>query len=420
MSKVFNILKNEILRQNSTVNFIASENYPSIKTLSLLSTILSNKYSEGYIGKRYYAGNYHIDEIESLCRSNALKAFDLDEKEWDVNVQAMNGSIANLAVYNGLLNIGDKILSMKLSHGGHLSHGHMIETKKGNKPISIVSKMYDVKYYGLGLDEKIDYNKYKEISFYEKPKLTVVGASSYSRLIDYEFFRKVSNETGSLLLSDISHISGLIISKLIPSPFQFSDIVTTTTHKTLRGPKGALIFSRKKYSNLIDKSVFPSIQGGPNNANIAGITHALEESQSDEFIKYQKNVIFNANFMCEYLKKLGYKIISDGTDNHMFVIDLRNKKLCGNSVEKKLEKIGIIVNKNVLYNDTNSIYPSGIRIGLPAMTTRGINIIDLKKICDIIDEYLKMNLGEKDYFDFIYGDMIYNIAFKYPIKSIVS
>jgi len=375
------LIQKESERQRNIINLIASENYVSEDVLTALGSDLVNKYAEGYPNKRYYGGNGVIDDIENLCKERALKTFGLNNKTWSVNVQALSGSPANLAVYNALLNPGDKIMGMSLSDGGHLSHGHKV---------SVTGKLYKQVSYGVGEDEKIDYDKLIKLAKKEKPQIIIAGFTAYPRKINWKKFREIADSCDAILLADISHTAGLIAGGAFPSPFKYADIVTTTTHKTLRGPRAALIFSKTELSNLIDKSIFPGLQGGPHMNAIAAIAVALKEAQSSSFKTYTKKVVENARSLAKELKNLGWRIVSGGTDSHLVLIDTISNDLSGKDASEKLEKAGIIVNMNTIPGEDRSpMNPSGIRIGTAAETTRGNNKKNFIKIAKRIDEVLR-------------------------------
>ncbi|RDW56458.1 serine hydroxymethyltransferase-2 [Coleophoma cylindrospora] len=357
-----------------------------------------NKYSEGYPGARYYGGNEFIDQAERLCQQRALEAFNLDEKEWGVNVQPHSGSPANLQAYSAVLNVHDRLMGLDLPHGGHLSHGYQTPTKK----ISAISKYFETLPYRL--DEStglIDYSKLEEVALVYRPKLIVAGASAYSRLIEYERFREVADKVGAYLLSDMAHISGLVAAGALPSPFTHSDIVTTTTHKSLRGPRGAMIFYRKGIRHVvkgkevpydleekINFSVFPGHQGGPHNHTITALAVALEQAKSKEFKAYQNQVLRNAKALADRLGKgqggLGYNLVSGGTDNHLILIDVRDCGIDGARLERVLDLVSLTSNKNTVPGDISALKPGGLRIGSPAMTTRGMQEEDFARIAEII------------------------------------
>jgi len=362
-----------------------------------------DKYSEGYPGARYYGGNEFIDQAETLCQKRALEAFGLKDSEWGVNVQPLSGSPANLYAYSAVLNVHDRLMGLDLPHGGHLSHGYQTPTKK----ISAISKYFETLPYRL--DEKtglIDYEKLEELALLYRPKLIVAGTSAYSRLLDYKRFREIADKAGAYLFSDMAHISGLVAAGVVPSPFPFSDVVTTTTHKSLRGPRGAMIFYRKgvrktdpktKKEELYDleerinSSVFPGHQGGPHNHTITALAVALKQAQTPEFRAYQEAVLVNAQALAKRLGDpkdkggLGYSIVSGGTDNHLVLVDLKPQGVDGARVERILELVGVASNKNTVPGDRSALKPGGIRMGTPAMTTRGFLAEDFSRVADIVN-----------------------------------
>jgi len=413
------LLEAEKKRQKSVINLIASENIVSKDVMEALGSELTNKYSEGYPGHRYYGGNEVVDQIELLAQERALKLFQIHPSQkkpgsgkWSVNVQPLSGSPANLAVYTALVPKGEKIMGMSLSHGGHLTHGHKV---------SATGKFWQQVPYGV--DEKtetINYAELKKIAIAEKPKIIVCGFTAYPQLVDFKKFREIANASGAILMCDMSHFAGLVAGREYASPFDYCDIVTTTVHKTLRGPRSAMIFSRNdkyistekidtktgkkqiiknSYADLIDKAVFPGLQGGPHNNQIAAVAVALKEADSVDFKKYAKQVKKNANVLANELTKRGWHIISGGTDSHLVLMDVwmggvKNEKgaggLTGQQASDRLEKAGIIVNKNTIPGEPRSAFdPSGIRLGSAAETTRGKKEADFKKIAEKIDNVLK-------------------------------
>ncbi len=384
--KIVSILKKEEHRQKTQINLIASENSVSSDVLLALGSSTTNKYAEGYAGARYYAGNKHIDELELLTKERALKLFGLSNKKWGVNVQALSGSPANLAVFLALVPFGEKIMGMELSSGGHLTHGYKL---------SMTGKVWKQVSYSVDpTTHQIDYTKLKEIAIQEKPAILVCGFSAYPRNINFKKFREIANACGALLLADISHIAGLVTGGEHGSPFPYADIVTTTTHKTLRGPRGALIFSKideRNFSQKIDRAVFPGLQGGPHMNAIAGIAVALEEASKPAFKKYSQQVVKNANALATELKNLGWKLVSGGTDNHIVLVDVFGSiGMGGQEASIRLEKAGIIVNKNTIPHDTRSPHdPSGIRLGSPMETTKRKKEKDFIKIAQEIDRVLR-------------------------------
>ena len=358
---------------------------------------MSNKYSEGYPGARYYGGNQFIDAIELTCQARALTAFGLDKEKWGVNVQTLSGSPANLQVYQAIMKPHERLMGLDLPHGGHLSHGYQTPAKK----ISAVSTYFETFPYRVNLETGIiDYDKLEENALMYRPKVLVAGTSAYCRLIDYKRMREIADLCGAYLVVDMAHISGLISAGVIPSPFEYADIVTTTTHKSLRGPRGAMIFYRKgvrksdaktgkevlyDLEGPINFSVFPGHQGGPHNHTITALAVALKQAMTPEFKQYQQQVIKNSKALEVEFKRLGYKLVADGTDSHMVLLDLRQQALDGARVEAVLEQVNIACNKNSIPGDKSALTPCGIRIGAPAMSTRGMGEEDFKRIARYID-----------------------------------
>ncbi|KEY66738.1 hypothetical protein S7711_06784 [Stachybotrys chartarum IBT 7711] len=402
-STVFDIIEKEKQRQKQFINLIPSENFTSQAVLDALGSVMQNKYSEGYPGARYYGGNEFIDQAERLCQQRALEAFGLDDKEWGVNVQPLSGAPANLYVYSALLENHDRLMGLDLPHGGHLSHGYQTPTKK----ISAVSKYFET--FPYRLDEStgyIDYDKLEENALLYRPKMIVAGASAYSRLVDYKRMKEIANKINAYLLADVAHISGLVAAKVLPSPFAFADIVTTTSHKSLRGPRGAMIFYRKgvrrqnpktkedemyNLENPINASVFPGHQGGPHNHTITALAVALKQAQTPDFRAYQTQVLANAKAFAKRLSEdkgkggLGYKLVSGGTDNHLVLADLKPQGIDGGRVERVLELVGVAANKNTVPGDRSALVPGGLRMGTPAMTTRGFTETDFERVADVVD-----------------------------------
>lgn len=381
------LIKAEKARQKKVINLIASENYVSQDVLTALGSELTNKYAEGYPGARYYGGNEIMDKVENLAQDRALKTFGLSPKKWAVNVQPLSGSPANVAVYLALVKPGEKIMGMSLDQGGHLTHGHKV---------SISGKIWTQIPYGVDQKtEKIDYDALKKIAVKEKPQIIVAGFTAYPRKIEWKKFREIADACGAYLMVDMSHIGGLVAGKAYPSPFPYADIVTTTVHKTLRGPRAALIFSRideRKLSQKIDKAVFPGMQGGPHLNQIAAVAVALNEAIGPSFKTYAKQVIKNTQTLAKALQKLGWRIVSGGTDSHLLLVDtwMDGKGISGKEASERLEKAGIIVNKNTIPFDTRSpVDPSGIRLGTAAETTRGKTEKDFIKIAEKIDKILR-------------------------------
>ena len=359
--QVNNLIKAEEKSHKSSLNLIASENYPSKNVLKACSSIFSTKYAEGYPGARYYEGCEISDDIEKLAINRAKLLFNAEH----VNVQVHSGTQANQAVFLSVMKSGDNILSMKLDQGGHLSHG---------SKVNFSGKIYDCNFYGVDREsELIDFDQVKKIALEKKPKVIICGASAYSRIIDFEKFSNIAKEVGAYLLSDIAHISGLIAANVHPSPVPHSDFVTTTTHKTLRGPRGAMIMCKKEFSNIVDKSVFPGMQGGPFMNMVAAKAVAYNEALNDEFKSYANQVVNNAKKLSSIISSNGFRIVSGGTDNHQFTIDLSKNNLTGSEISSLLRSVGIIVNKNgIPYDNHPPKITSGIRIGTPALTSRGM------------------------------------------------
>lgn|SRR5690242_4968270 len=363
---------------------------------------MSNKYSEGYPGARYYGGNEHIDSIELLCQKRALEAFGLDNEKWGVNVQCLSGSPANLQVYQAIMRPHDRLMGLDLPHGGHLSHGYQTPQRK----ISAVSTYFETFPYRVNLDTGIiDYDQLEQNALMYRPKVLVAGTSAYCREIDYARMRQIADKVGCYLMMDMAHISGLVAAGVNKSPFPYCDIVTTTTHKSLRGPRGAMIFFRKGVRSTdaktgkqtlydlegpINFSVFPGHQGGPHNHTITALAVALKQAHTEDFKLYQQQVIKNAKQLEKTFKELGFKLVTDGTDNHMVLIDLKQWNLDGARVEAVLEQVNIACNKNTTPGDKSALTPMGIRIGAPAMTSRGLGEADFEKIAHYIDTVIKM------------------------------
>lgn len=401
---VWEIVEKEEKRQNEELELIASENYVSPAVLEAMATVLTNKYSEGYAGKRYYGGNYIIDEIENLAIERAKKLFGAEH----VNVQPLSGSPANASVYMAFLNPGDKVLGLKLDHGGHLSHGHSV---------NFSGRLYNFVQYGV--DPKtglIDMAEVRELALREKPKMIVVGFSAYSREVDWEGFKQIADEIGAYTFADIAHIAGLIAAKQLKNPVPIFDVVSTTTHKTLRGPRGAIIMCKEKFAKQVNSAVFPGMQGGPHDHITAAKAVAFGEALKPEFTEYAKQIIKNAQAMAAEFSRRGYEIISGGTDNHLIVINLANKGLAGKEAEKILEAIGVSVSRSTIPNDPNPPFnPSGIRLGTPAVTTRGLKEKDMALIVSYIDEAIE-NKDDQARLDGL-KEKIREICAKFPIPT---
>lgn len=375
--EIYQLIQKEDERQKYTLELIASENFVSDAVLEAQGSILTNKYAEGYPGKKYYGGCQFIDEVETLAINRAKKLFSADH----ANVQPHSGSQANMAVYFSALKPGDTILSMNLAHGGHLTHG---------SPVNFSGKLYDIIPYGVKKETgRIDFEQLRDAALENKPKMIVAGASAYPREIDFKKFREIADEAGAYLMADIAHIAGLIVAGEHASPIPYCHFVTTTTHKTLRGPRGGLILCQHDVARQVDKSIFPGIQGGPLMHIIAAKAVCFKQAMQEEFISYQKQIKKNAVALARKLMDMDYQLVSDGTDNHLMLIDLRNKGITGKQAEKALEDSGITVNKNAVPFDTQPpMVTSGIRVGTPAMTTRGMKEDEMVIIAELIDKVI--------------------------------
>ncbi len=363
----------EVNRQRNKIELIASENFVSDAVIEALGTPLTNKYAEGYPGKRYYGGCEYVDIVEQLAIDRAKQIFGADH----ANVQPHSGAQANTAVYFAFLNPGDTILGMNLAHGGHLSHG---------SPVNISGKYYNVVPYGVREDNcYIDYDELRKTAKENSPKIIVAGASAYPRILDFKAFREIADEVGAILMVDMAHIAGLVAAGLHPSPVPYADVVTTTTHKTLRGPRGGMILCKQEYAKKIDSAVFPGNQGGPLMHVIAAKAVSFKEALTDEFKTYQQNIVKNAKALANALMEKGFKLVSDGTDNHLMLVNLTNMNITGKEAQHRLDEVCITCNKNGIPFDTQSPFiTSGIRLGTPAVTSRGMNEEDMKEIADLI------------------------------------
>ncbi|MBM7613907.1 serine hydroxymethyltransferase [Alkaliphilus hydrothermalis] len=371
--EIYSVIEKETARQRRNIELIASENFVSVAVMEAMGSQLTNKYAEGYPEKRYYGGCEEVDVAENIARDRLKKLFNAEH----ANVQPHSGSNANLGVYFAILEPGDTVLGMNLSHGGHLTHG---------SPVNLSGTYYNFSEYGVDPDtQQIDYDEVKRIAHEVKPKLIVAGASAYPRSIDFKKFREIADEVGAYLMVDMAHIAGLVAAGLHPNPCEYADFVTTTTHKTLRGPRGGAILCKEKFAKQIDKAIFPGIQGGPLMHVIAAKAVAFKEALSPEFKGYQQQIIKNAKRLGEELTKRGFNLVSGGTDNHLLLLDLRNKNITGKDAEKLLDEVGITVNKNTIPFDPESPFvTSGIRIGTPAVTTRGMKEEDMATIAEIM------------------------------------
>lgn len=376
--EIFESVQAELKRQQEGLELIASENFVSEAVLEAMGTVLTNKYAEGYPGKRYYGGCEVVDVAESLAIERLKKLFNADH----ANVQPHAGANANIAVYVSVLKPGDTVLGMDLSHGGHLTHG---------SPVNISGLYYNFVAYGLDPEtETIDYNQVRELAHKHKPKLIVAGASAYPRKIDFAKFKEIADEVGALLMVDMAHIAGLVAAGLHQNPCEYADFVTTTTHKTLRGPRGGAILCKEEHKKLIDKAIFPGLQGGPLEHVIAAKAVAFKEALEDDFKAYQKNVIANAKALADQLMKNGFRLVSGGTDNHLMLIDFGSEGISGKEAEALLGEVHITVNKNTVPKETRSPFiTSGIRVGVPAVTTRGMGVEEMVEIADIMSATLK-------------------------------
>jgi glycine hydroxymethyltransferase len=397
------LIKEETRRQKNVVNLVASENYVSLDVMRASGSALTNKYSEGYPGRRFYAGNAVIDQIETICRERALKLFGLNDKKWSVNVQAHSGSPANLAIFAALVPLGGKIMGLRLDMGGHLTHA---------QSVSLTGKVWRQVPYILDKNELLDYAEILRLAKKNKPHLIVAGYTAYPRRIDFKKFRAIADAVGAYLMVDMSHLAGLIAGRAYPSPFPYADVVMATTHKTLRGPRGALIFSRWELAKQIDRAVFPGLQGGPHDQQTAAIAVALREAMSPDFKKYARQVVKNAKVLATELKMRGWRVISGGTDSHLLIIDVWQKGVGGGEAAARLEKCGIIANKNSIPNDSRTPFdPSGLRFGTAALTTRGMKEKEMRRIAALIDEGLS-GAKNKEVLR-----AVRDLTKKFPIKS---
>ena len=399
-SEIADAIQAEMERQNSHLELIASENWVSKAVMAAMGSPLTNKYAEGYPGKRYYGGCQCVDVVEDLARERAKKLFGCDY----ANVQPHSGAQANLAVFFAMLEPGDKVMGMNLDHGGHLTHG---------SPVNISGKYFNVVSYGVNDEGVIDYDKVREIAVKEKPKMIIAGASAYARIIDFKKFREIADEVGAYLMVDMAHIAGLVAAGFHPSPIPYADVTTTTTHKTLRGPRGGLILCNQEAADKFNfnKAVFPGIQGGPLEHVIAGKAVCFKEALEPEFAEYQKQIIKNAQALSKGLMGRGVKIISGGTDNHLMLIDLRGEEVTGKELEKRLDAAHITCNKNTVPNDPRSPFvTSGVRLGTPAVTTRGLKEEDM----DVIAECIALVLQSEDNIEKVKG-MVAELTAKYPL-----
>lgn len=374
---IYEVVEKEHNRQESNIELIASENFTSKAVMEAMGSFLTNKYAEGYPGKRYYGGCHEVDVAENIAKERLLQLFGGDH----ANVQPHSGSQANMAVYFSVLEPGDVVLGMDLSNGGHLTHG---------SPVNFSGRLFDFKSYGVDDNGVIDYENVRTIAREVKPKLIVAGASAYSRTIDFAKFREIADEANAMLMVDMAHIAGLVAAGVHPNPVPYCDFVTTTTHKTLRGPRGGAIICKEKYAKVLDKNIFPGIQGGPLMHIIAGKAVCFGEALKDDFKEYGKNIVKNAKTLAEELMNYGFNVVSGGTDNHLLLVDLRNKGITGKEAEKLLDSVSITTNKNTVPNETESPFvTSGIRIGTAAVTTRGFGENEMKEIARFINDAIE-------------------------------
>ncbi len=383
--EIFLAVQAELRRQNENIELIASENFTSLAVLEAAGTVLTNKYAEGYPGKRWYGGCEHVDLVEQLAIDRAKKLFGAEH----ANVQPHSGTNANIAVFMALLNMGDKILAMNLAHGGHLSHGHKL---------NFSGKYFEIIPYGVSQkDERIDYDELERLAIQHKPKMILLGASAYPRVIDFKRGRQIADKVGAILMVDMAHFAGLVAAGVHPTPVPYSDVVTTTTHKTLRGPRAGIILCKEKYAKAIDSAVFPGNQGGPLMHIVAAKAVALKEAMADEFKIYARQIVANAKKLAEAMAGFGFRIVSGGTDNHLMLVDVKVKGFTGKAVQNYLDRVKITVNKNMIPFDQESAFSaSGIRLGTPAVTTRGMKESEMAEIAQAINQTLKAPEDEKN------------------------
>lgn len=398
--EIYDLMKKELKRQEKGIELIASENFVSRAVMEAMGSHLTNKYSEGYPGKRYYGGCGIVDKVEEIARQRAKELFGAEH----VNVQPHSGSQANMAVYFTILKPGDTVLGMDLSNGGHLTHG---------SPVNFSGKLFNFVSYGVDENtETIDYNNVRELALKHKPKLIVAGASAYSRIIDFKKFKEICDEVNAYFMVDMAHIAGLVATGAHPSPVPYADFVTSTTHKTLRGPRGGLILCKEKYAKDLDKNIFPGMQGGPLMHIIAAKAVCFKEALDSSFKTYIDNVVLNCNVLGEELVKYGFKLVSNGTDNHLILVNLSNKNITGKEAENLLDSIGITVNKNTVPNEKRSPFvTSGIRIGTAAVTTRGFDVEAMKEIANIINEAIENKDKDLSYLN----ERVKALCAKYPL-----
>jgi len=403
--QIFNLIQAEAVRQTEGLELIASENYVSSAVLEAMGSILTNKYSEGYPGKRYYAGNEIIDNVEQLAIDRAKELFGAEH----VNVQPLSGSPANMAVYFALLNPGDKVMGFSLDQGGHLSHGH---------PLNFSGRLYDIIPYHVDRKtELVDMNEVEDLALKHKPKMIIAGFSAYSRNFDWAGFKRIADKVGAVTMADIAHIAGLIAGGELENPVPLFDVVTTTTHKTLRGPRGAIIMCKEQFAKDINRAVFPGLQGGPHDHINAAKAVAFKEALEPSFKNYAKQIIVNAQTLASELQKYGFRIISGGTDNHLMLVDMTSRNLSGKQAEVALDKAGLSTNKNMIPFDTRKpLDPSGIRLGTPAITTRGMKEKEIVKIASWINDAIT-NFDNDIKLNSIKNE-VKDLALKFPVPGI--
>ncbi|MCL6471252.1 MAG: serine hydroxymethyltransferase [Firmicutes bacterium] len=405
--EIWQAMQGELHRQQNTLDLIASENYTSEDVIEAQTSVMTNKYAEGYPGKRYYGGCEFVDIVENLAIERAKALFGAEY----ANVQPHSGAQANTAVYLALLKPGDTVMGLTLSHGGHLTHG---------SPANVSGQIYRFVYYGVSQKtEQLDYDEIRDLAIKNKPRMIVTGASAYPRIIDFAAFKSIADEVGAYLMVDMAHIAGLIAAGVHPSPVPYSDVVTSTTHKTLRGPRGGLILARREYEKALDKAVFPGTQGGPSMHTIAAKAVCFKEAMSDEFKAYSAQIVTNAKVMASVLMERGFRICSGGTDTHLMLVDLTNKGITGAEAENALGSVGIVANKNTIPFETRSAsVTSGIRLGTPAVTTRGLKEEEIKHLSSLIADTLE-NIGNTRILEKI-RDEIKRLCKEFPIYSKLS
>ena len=403
--EIYEAMMSEAKRQAEGIELIPSENYVSTAVLEAMGSILTNKYSEGYPGRRYYGGQKYVDIIENLAIQRAQKLFGAEH----VNVQPYSGSPANAAVYFALLEFGDKVMGLKLDHGGHITHG---------LPISFSGRAYNFVQYGVSKKTgRLDMEQVRKLALEHKPKMIIAGFTAYPRDIEWKKFKEIADEVGAISMADISHTAGLVAAGVLESPVPYFDVITTTTHKTLRGPRGAIIMCKEKFAKAIDRAVFPGLQGGPHDHTNAAKAVAFREALQPEFKEYASQVKKNAHHLAEELKKRSFKLVSDGTDTHLILVDLTNKGIPGKEAQNALDRVGITLNKNTIPNDPRSPFdPSGIRLGTPAITTRGMKEPEMERVADWIDRVIT-NIKDENLLAGV-KEEVKELCLKFPVPGI--